>query len=149
MLTPSAPILRASSTVATRTLLLGSGPNAVEAERWIISPRSRPYPRWPNAAAPLCTMAASAPPEATASAMDLTLFIPLMGPTVTPWSMGIMTAFPVLRLNILSMRIDVPLNLALSFSCMKSYLEYSFWKLMYYLVHYSTFYYNSEHIRCI
>jgi hypothetical protein len=47
--------------------------------------------------------------------MALTLFMPLMGPTVTPWSMGIMTAFPVLRLNILSMRIDVPLKFALSF----------------------------------
>jgi len=39
-----------------------------------------------------------------------TLLMPLMGPTVTPWSMGIMTAFPVFRLTILSMRIDVPLN---------------------------------------
>jgi hypothetical protein len=29
---------------------------------------------------------------------------------VTPWSIGMMTALPVLRLIILSMRIDVPLN---------------------------------------
>jgi hypothetical protein len=42
----------------------------------------------------------------------LTLLMPLMGPTVTPWSMGIITAFPVLRLNILSMRIDDPLKIA-------------------------------------
>jgi hypothetical protein len=38
-------------------------------------------------------------------------FDALDGPTLTPWSMGIITVLPVLRLMILSMRIDVPLNL--------------------------------------
>jgi hypothetical protein len=70
--------------------------------------------------APLWTTAASAPPEATMSAIAFTLLMPFMGPTVTPWSMGIMTAFPVLRLIILSIRIDfpcniIPLNLSLTY----------------------------------
>jgi hypothetical protein len=44
------------------------------------------------------------------SAIAFTLLMPFMGPTVTPWSMGIITEFPVYLFTILSILIDFPCN---------------------------------------
>lgn len=50
------------------------------------------------------------PPAATRSAASLTLLIPRMGPTVTPWSMGMITVLSVSLLKILSILTDFPIN---------------------------------------
>ncbi|OPY50597.1 MAG: hypothetical protein A4E51_01703 [Methanosaeta sp. PtaU1.Bin055] len=108
MLTASAPTRMASSTSVTRTLWLGSGPRLELADRWTISPTSRPYPRWPKRGSPMWPRTAFAPPSATLSTAPWRSISPSMGPTVRPWSMGTMTVRPVLLLKILSILMDFP-----------------------------------------
>src|SRR6266568_6111421 len=56
-------------------------------------------------AIPAWTSTASAPPLATLSIVSLMSASPSIGPTDTPWSMGIMTVFPSCRNIRLSLRV--------------------------------------------
>ena len=107
--TPSAPIFRAFCTVFTSTLWLGSGASIVLADRCRMSPISRPPCRWPCSARPTCPITAFAPPSATRFTVCPMSIRPGMGPFVTPWSIGTMTVFFVLRFMIRSRRISFPL----------------------------------------
>src|SRR5574341_1059313 len=112
METASAPIWRASSTVATRIFRFESGDRVVLAERWRMRPRSFPYPRCPNIAAPRWTTAAFAPPSAIRLAAGGTWTSPGIGPTVIPWSIGTITVRRVFRSMIRSSRIFFPITVA-------------------------------------
>src|SRR5208337_1386621 len=123
--TPSAPIFRAFVTEFTRTLLFGSGPTDVLADRWRISPTSRPLWRWPWSASPTWPITAFAPPSATRfTACDRSIS-PGIGPFVTPWSIGTMTVFLVLRSMILSRRISFPLITTTTSPCIHTRFFYA------------------------
>ena len=109
--TPSAPILIASSTVQTITFSFGSSPSVVLALRWMMRPMSRPWRRWPEPTAPLWAMMALAPPSTTICTAFFISCRPGMGPTVVPWSMGIMTVRPEPRSTNRSVLTSLPSTL--------------------------------------
>ena len=107
--TASAPRRTAASTVQTRVLALGKGERLVLAERWMISPTSRPRARWPQRTTPLCMSTALAPPDTMPVTVSRMSSMPAMGPTETPWSSGTMMVRPVSRLTMRSRRMDLPM----------------------------------------
>ncbi|KAF5037859.1 hypothetical protein DSECCO2_560290 [anaerobic digester metagenome] len=107
--TASAPSLMPSSTELTRILALGKGERVVLAERWMMRPTSRPWPRWAQRGRPLCIRTALAPPSATLLTVSRRSTRPAMGPTVVPWSRGTMMLRPVLRLKMRSSRTLLPM----------------------------------------
>src|SRR6266849_3173706 len=81
---------------------LGSRVNRVAPERW----STRPIPCVsPVFAIPAWTSTASAPPLATLSIVSFMSASPSIGPTDTPWSIGIITVFPSCRNVRLSLRV--------------------------------------------
>jgi hypothetical protein len=107
--TASAPIFSAFCTVFTSTFSFGSGASIVLADRCRISPTSRPPCLWPWSARPTWPITAFAPPSATRFTACPKSMRPGIGPLLTPWSIGMMTVFFVLRFMIRSRRISFPL----------------------------------------
>ncbi len=106
--TASAPSFRASSTVATRTFEFELTPMSVDAERCRISPTSCPVVLCPWGTSPLCISTAVAPPSTTSPTVLFMSISPGIGPTLIPWSIGTITAFPLCLSMILSILMFLP-----------------------------------------
>src|SRR6266849_3115621 len=100
--TEAAPRRRASLTVESCVVQLGSRVSRVAPERW----SRRPIP-WVSTvfAIPAWTSTALAPPLATLPIVSLMSASPSIGPTDTPWSIGIITVFPSCRNIRLNLRV--------------------------------------------
>ena len=100
----SAPSLMAWSTHDTSTFLFLSSPYFVPADMCMIVPHFGGLVS--DFMMPLCKRTALAPPFSTSDTMRCVSTSPSIGPSLTPWSMGTMTALPDSRIRFI--RIVLP-----------------------------------------